>query len=59
MQDLLQVSSNDEDYVFLLNPRVQTPDGEWEAWDFGNKYPGANRYRTFAMMMEQVLEDGV
>ncbi|WP_326765011.1 hypothetical protein OG978_10920 [Streptomyces sp. NBC_01591] len=32
--------------VHLLNPRVITPDGEWEAWYLAHWLPGAVRYRT-------------
>ncbi|MGV0106099.1 Knr4/Smi1-like domain-containing protein [Nostoc sp. DSM 114160] len=47
MQTALQISSDCDGYIYLLNPLVITPDGEWEAWDFGNKLPGAFRYRSF------------
>ena len=40
------------DAAFLaLNPQVVTPEGEWEAWYFGNALPGARRYRNFEEMM--------
>jgi len=38
--------------LYLLNPEIVTPDGEWEAWFFGYDLPGANRYRSFQEMME-------
>ena len=38
-------------FIYLLNPQVVTNDGEWEAWDFGNKYPGAKRYKSFWEMI--------
>lgn len=38
--------------IYLLNPMVITPDGEWEAWYFGYKLPGAYRYRSFQEIME-------
>jgi hypothetical protein len=39
------------DGVLLLNPRVVTREGEWEAWFFAPWIPGANRYRTFWDLM--------
>jgi hypothetical protein len=36
----------------LLNPKVIDENGEWEAWEFGNKIPGAYRYRSFWEMMQ-------
>lgn len=56
MQTALAVSSECDGYIYLLNPRIITPDGEWEAWDFGNKLPGAFRYRSFQEMMMSILE---
>jgi SMI1/KNR4 family protein SUKH-1 len=38
--------------ILLLNPKVISPNGEWEAWDFGTWYPGAHRYRSFWEMMQ-------
>jgi hypothetical protein len=37
--------------VYLLNPRVVTPDGEWEAWFWAHWIPGAGRCRTFWDML--------
>ncbi|TKK81151.1 SMI1/KNR4 family protein [Herbidospora galbida] len=36
-----------DDGVALLNPRVSTAEGEWEAWYLAPWLPGANRYRSF------------
>lgn len=38
--------------VWLLNPHVVGPDGEWEAWDFASWHPGEVRYRSFWDLME-------
>lgn len=38
--------------IYLLNPQVVTPEGEWEAWFFADYLPGADRYRSFQEMME-------
>jgi hypothetical protein len=43
----LQVSEQIDGYVYLLNPEVISPEGEWEAWLFGSKLPGAIRYRSW------------
>ncbi len=37
--------------IYLLNPQVITPEGEWEAWFFATWLPGANRYRSFWELM--------
>jgi hypothetical protein len=48
LQTALQVSDEGDSAVVLLNPKVITPEGEWEAWFFANWLPGAVRYRSFA-----------
>lgn len=37
--------------ILLLNPRIVTPEGEWEAWFHAHWLPGANRYRSFQELM--------
>ena len=44
--------SEDIEEVYLLNPQIVTSEGEWEAWLFGAKLPGANRFRSFRELME-------
>jgi hypothetical protein len=44
----LQISDVGDSAVVLLNPKVITPEGEWETWFFANWLPGAVRYRSFA-----------
>lgn len=39
------------DGVMLLNPLIQSQDGEWEAWFFAHWVPGARRYPSFAHLM--------
>lgn len=56
MKACLKLSTDEDGYVFLLNPEVTTDDGEWEAWAFGTKLPGAVRYRTFEEMMRAEYE---
>lgn len=48
----LQVSEMVESCVYLLNPQVATPDGEWEAWYLDPGLPGAIRYRSFWDLMQ-------
>lgn len=48
LQTALQVSEVGDSAVVLLNPKVVTPEGEWEAWFFANWLAGAVRYRSFA-----------
>src|SRR5690242_4018169 len=52
LQDCLEVSAEGDSAILLLNPRVVTPEGEWEAWFFGNWLPGARRYRSFRELMQ-------
>ena len=52
----LQVSGDVDGYTILLNPLVVDQHGEWEAWDFGSKLPGANRYRSFASLIAADVE---
>lgn len=48
----LAISEQVDAAVYLLNPQIITASGEWEAWYFGYKLPGANRYRSFEELME-------
>jgi hypothetical protein len=52
-QSLLEISDHEVagTAVYLLNPRIVTPEGEWEAWFSAHWIPGAIRYRTFWEMM--------
>lgn len=43
--------------VYLLNPRVAGPDGEWEAFFFAHWVPGARRFPSFRALMQAELED--
>ncbi|AFY57255.1 hypothetical protein Riv7116_4844 [Rivularia sp. PCC 7116] len=56
MKTTLQISSTEDGYVYLLNPRVIDSNNEWEAWDFGTKISGAYRYRSFWEMMQSVYQ---
>jgi hypothetical protein len=47
LQTALQISDVGDSAVVLLNPKVVTPEGEWETWFFANWLPGAIRYRSF------------
>jgi hypothetical protein len=52
LQTALEISDMGDSAIYLLNPQIITPDGEWEAWFFGNWLPGADRYRSFWEMMQ-------
>lgn len=56
LQTALEISDTGDSAVYLLNPQVVTPDGEWEAWFFANWNAGANRYRSFYEMMQAERE---
>jgi len=51
LESALQISPEGDEAVYLLNPTITTPDGEWEAWIFANWLPGASRYRSFWELM--------
>jgi SMI1 / KNR4 family (SUKH-1) len=40
----------------LLIPEVISATGEWEAWHFGPKFPGAFRYQSFEDMITGLIE---
>jgi hypothetical protein len=48
----LELSHDGDAAVYLLNPRAQAGDGEWEAWFFASWSPGVERFRSFADMMK-------
>ncbi len=48
----LQISDIGDNTVYLLNPRVVTEDGEWEAWLFAAWLPGAVRFPSFWHLMQ-------
>lgn len=50
LETALEISDIGDSCIYLLNPKVATPEGEWEAWFFSN-WGGANRYRSFREMM--------
>ena len=52
LMDCLQISDTVSTGVFLLNPKIITPEGEWEAWLFDNSINGAERFRSFEELMQ-------
>jgi hypothetical protein len=52
LQSTLLISAIGDSAVYLLNPELKTPSGEWEAWFFANWHPGAVRYRSFWDLMQ-------
>lgn len=59
LETALEISSDSGDGdIYLLIPEVIDGNGEWEAWHFGNKLPGAYRYRSFYELMQQALTWG-
>jgi hypothetical protein len=52
----LCVSENIEGSVYLLNPHIVTPGGEWEAWYLDASYMlGATRFQSFWHLMEDAF----
>lgn len=56
LQTALEISQQGDGAIYLLNPQIVTPDGEWEAWFFGDWLPGADRYPSFQDMMQAEYE---
>jgi len=54
-RESLAISGWGDSAIYLLNPNVVTPEGEWEAWFFANWNPGAVRYRSFWDLMQSDL----
>jgi hypothetical protein len=52
LRTALEISDWGDSAIYLLNPQVVTPEGEWEAWFFASWYPGAGRYRSFWELMQ-------
>ena len=58
LRSLLEISDYDEqeDGIYLLNPRIVSNQGEWEAWYLSSNLPGAVRYPSFWEMMQAAYE---
>jgi hypothetical protein len=53
LRTAVQISAQEDGYVYLLNPEVVTPDGEWEAWILGSKIAGAKRWPSFWELVQE------
>ena len=42
--------------IYVLNPMAVAEDGEWEAWRDAHWIPGAERYPSFALLMQAEYE---
>ena len=56
LDQAILIGTTDEPGFLLLNPQV-IRDGEWEAWFFAAWLPGAERYRSFAEMVQAWREE--
>jgi hypothetical protein len=52
LETALAISEKGDAAICLLNPKIVTAEGEWEAWFFASWHAGAVRYRSFREMME-------
>ena len=52
LQTALEISDTGDAAIYLLNPQIVTPAGEWEAWFFASWLPGARRYPSFWDLMQ-------
>ena len=48
----LEISEVFDGALFLLNPIITTPDGEWEGWFMANWMAGARRFQSFWELMK-------
>ncbi len=52
LRTALQISDIGDSSVYLLNPQIITPQGEWEAWFLASWSPSIDRYPSFWDMMQ-------
>ncbi len=52
LREAIEVSDVGDAAVYLLNPAVVTPEGEWEAGFLASWAPGVRRYRSFWDLMQ-------
>lgn len=52
LQTALEISDYGDACIYVLNPRIVTDDGEWEAMFLAGWLPGASRYRSFREMIQ-------
>jgi hypothetical protein len=52
LRGTLELSHDGDAAVYLLNPRVLTANGEWEAWFFASWSPEVERFPSFEAMMQ-------
>jgi hypothetical protein len=57
LKTTLEISDAGDAAILLLNPRVLTLQGEWEAWFLANWLPGARRYRSFWDLMHGLRDE--
>ncbi|RZL01439.1 MAG: SMI1/KNR4 family protein [Hymenobacter sp.] len=58
LRQCLMISNWGDAGFLALNP-AQQHEGEWEAWHFANWMPGAQRYRSFAELMQSSYREYV
>lgn len=51
LQTAIEISEVGDSAILLLNPKVITENGEWEAWFFASWLPGAERFNSFWELM--------
>ena len=52
LRQTLEISYDEDSAVYLLNPRVVSAGGEWEALVFATWSPEVERFPAFAAMMQ-------
>lgn len=57
LETALEISHDGDEGIYLLNPKVEDADGEWEAWHLAAWLPGATRYSSFCEMMQGHYQD--
>ena len=56
LRDTLRIAAPADGEVYLLNPKVKSKTGEWEAWRFADHMPGETRYGSFLDLVQNLVE---
>lgn len=52
LSTLVEISDMGDAALYLLNPKIRSNDGEWEAWFYASWLPGFRRYPSFWALMQ-------
>lgn len=58
-EELVVIGKEDNGSLYLLNPLIRTSDGEWEAWLYSWRLPGAYRFPSFAELLAHLYQESL